>query len=83
VLPVGGIKEKILAARAADVSEIYLPTRNRNDIEEIDSVLREPLTFHYVDHVDDVLRSVLCPPTDHPVVEGRADPSPPVGSPVN
>jgi ATP-dependent Lon protease len=61
VLPVGGIKEKVLAARAAGVSEIYLPERNRKDIEEIDEVLRQPLTFHFVGQVDDVLRAVLAP----------------------
>jgi len=65
VLPVGGIKEKVLAARAAGVSEIFLPERNRRDIEEIDEVLRQPLTFHFVAQVDDVLRAVLAPaPTD-------------------
>jgi len=61
VLPVGGIKEKVLAARAAGVSQIYLPERNRKDIEEIDEVLRQPLTFHFVSQVDDVLHAVLAP----------------------
>jgi ATP-dependent Lon protease len=59
VLPVGGIKEKVLAARAAGINEIYLPSRNTKDVEEIDPVLREPLRFHYVEQADDVLRSVL------------------------
>ncbi len=61
VLPVGGIKEKVLAARAAGVTAIYLPERNRRDIEEIDPLLRESLTFRFVDQVDDVLREVLVP----------------------
>jgi ATP-dependent Lon protease len=61
VLPVGGIKEKVLAARAAGVTAIYLPARNRRDVEEIDPVLRQSLTFRFVDHVDDVLREVLVP----------------------
>jgi ATP-dependent Lon protease len=61
VLPVGGIKEKVLAARAAGVTAIYLPARNRRDVEEIDPVLRESLTFRFVDQVDDVLREVLVP----------------------
>jgi ATP-dependent Lon protease len=66
VLPVGGIKEKVLAARAAGVSEIYLPERNQKDIEEIDEVLRQPLTFHFVGQVDDVLRAVLAPAAPEP-----------------
>ena len=61
VLPVGGIKEKVLAARRAGVREIYLPERNRKDVEEIDRVLRSSLQFHFVDEVDDVLRDVLTP----------------------
>jgi ATP-dependent Lon protease len=59
VLPVGGIKEKVLAARRANVLELYVPARNRKDVEEIDEVLRKSMTFHYVDHVEDVLRDVL------------------------
>ena len=73
VLPVGGIKEKVLAARAAGVSEIYLPERNRKDIEEIDPVLRQPLTFHFVAQVDDVLREVLAPPSAQSVA-ARTEP---------
>ncbi len=61
VLPVGGIKEKILAARRANIGEIYVPARNRNDVEEIDAVLRESIVFHYVEHVDEVLRDILEP----------------------
>jgi ATP-dependent Lon protease len=59
VLPVGGIKEKVLAARAAGITEIFIPARNRKDVEEIDSVLRESLTFHYCEQVDDVLQHVF------------------------
>jgi ATP-dependent Lon protease len=80
VLPVGGIKEKVLAARAAGISEVYLPERNRKDVEEIDEVLRQPLTFHFVAQVDDVLGAVLVPPlsapsslrSDGPPAAGRA-----------
>jgi len=62
VLPVGGIKEKVLAARRAGVREIYMPERNRKDLEEIDPVLRNSLEFHFVDEVDDVLREVFTIP---------------------
>jgi ATP-dependent Lon protease len=61
VLPVGGIKEKVLAARRAGVREIYLPERNRKDVEEIDPILRSSVTFHFVDEVDEVLRDLLTP----------------------
>ena len=59
VLPVGGIKEKVLAARAAGITEIFIPARNRKDVEEIDQVLRESLEFRYVEQVDDVLKHVF------------------------
>ena len=59
VLPVGGIKEKVLAARRAGVAEVYLPARNRNDVEEIDAQLRASIQFHFVDEVDEVLKSVF------------------------
>jgi ATP-dependent Lon protease len=61
VLPVGGIKEKVLAARRANIRELYVPAHNRNDVEEIDEVLRSTMTFNYVEHVDEVLRDVLEP----------------------
>jgi ATP-dependent Lon protease len=62
VLPVGGIKEKVLAARRAGVREIYIPERNRKEVEEIDPVLRNSIEFHFVDEVDEVLREVLSMP---------------------
>ncbi|MEE8312140.1 MAG: endopeptidase La [Candidatus Binatia bacterium] len=61
VLPVGGIKEKMLAARRAGIREIFVPGRNRKDVEEIDASLREGISFHYVDEVGEVLHSVLEP----------------------
>jgi ATP-dependent Lon protease len=62
VLPVGGIKEKVLAARRAGVREIYMPERNRKDLDEIDPVLKNSLQFHFVEEVDDVLRDVFAVP---------------------
>jgi ATP-dependent Lon protease len=62
VLPVGGIKEKVLAARAAGIAHVFLPDRNQADVEEIkgDDVL-EGIEFTYVDHVGAVLGRVLRP----------------------
>ncbi len=59
VLPVGGIKEKILAARRAGIHEIILSNENRKDIEEIKPVYIEGLTFHYVSDILEVLSLAL------------------------
>jgi ATP-dependent Lon protease len=59
VLPVGGIKEKILAAKRSGIKEIILSTKNKKDIGEIEKVYLKGLTFHYVDVIDDVLKIAL------------------------
>ncbi|MEA5260169.1 endopeptidase La [Arcicella aquatica] len=59
VLPVGGIKEKILAAKRAGIQEIILCHKNRKDVEEITPSYISDLTFHYVDMVDEVLQIAL------------------------
>ena len=59
VLPVGGIKEKILAAKRSGIKEIILSQRNRRDILEIEKQYIKGLTFHYVDTVDEVLNRAL------------------------
>ncbi|HEX8061420.1 MAG TPA: endopeptidase La, partial [Cyclobacteriaceae bacterium] len=59
VLPVGGIKEKILAAKRGGIKEIILSSKNKKDINEIEKQYVKGLTFHYVDHVDDVLKIAL------------------------
>lgn len=56
VLPVGGIKEKILAAKRSGIREIILSEKNRKDISEIEQHYLRGLTFRYVDSVDDVLK---------------------------
>jgi ATP-dependent Lon protease len=51
VLPVGGIKEKVLAARAAGLSKVFLPSRNEADIDEIEGEdVLTGISFVYVDH---------------------------------
>ena len=55
VLPVGGIKEKILAAKRAKITTIILCDKNRKDIEEIESHYLKGMTFHYVGEVQEVL----------------------------
>ena len=59
VLPVGGIKEKILAAKRANIKEIILCERNRRDIEEITADYVKGLTFHYVKNMREVLDLAL------------------------
>ncbi len=55
VLPVGGVKEKVLAALRAGVKEIILPDRNRKDLHEVPKDLQEQLTFHFAKRIDEVL----------------------------
>jgi ATP-dependent Lon protease len=59
VLPVGGIKEKILAAKRADIKDIILSEENRKDISEIKDIYIKGLTFHYVDNIMQVLDTAL------------------------
>ncbi|MGN0214888.1 MAG: endopeptidase La [Muribaculaceae bacterium] len=61
VLPVGGIKEKILAAKRAGITDIMLCRDNKKDIDEIKEVYLKGLTFHYVDTIKDVLDFALLP----------------------
>jgi len=59
VLPVGGIKEKILAAKRANIKEIILCQENKSDIDEIKPEYLEGLSFHYVKEMSDVLKYAL------------------------
>ena len=59
VLPVGGIKEKILAAKRAGITEIILCEENRKDIAEIKESYLEGLTFHYVTTIKEVIDLAL------------------------
>lgn len=72
VLPVGGIKEKVLAARRAGIQTVILPRQNENDLAKIPEELRRDMTFVLADTIDDVLRVALTP-------DGEAPP-PPHGS---
>lgn len=69
VLPVGGIKEKILAAKRAGITQIVMCEENRKDIEEIPQVYLEGLTFHFVKNVTDVWALALTDEkVDNPMV---------------
>jgi len=73
VLPVGGIKEKVLAARRVGIREIILPRQNEKNVnEDLNEDLRRELTIHYVHSVDEVLLLALMPPSTA-VAKARAD----------
>jgi ATP-dependent Lon protease len=59
VLPVGGIKEKVLAAHRAGIREVILPSRNERDLEDVPEDLRRQISFVFVDDAEDVLRHAL------------------------
>ena len=61
VLPVGGIREKVLAAARAGVKQVVLPKRNEIDLDEVPDEIRKKLTFHLADRVDEVLAVALKP----------------------
>jgi ATP-dependent Lon protease len=61
VLPIGGLKQKVLAAHAAGLTDVILPERNRADLDDVPEDVREQLSFHPVMTVDEVLELALEP----------------------
>jgi len=61
VLPVGGIKQKVLAAHRAGLTDVILPARNGGDLDELPQSVLEAVRFHLVDHVDEALAVALEP----------------------
>ena len=59
VLPVGGIKEKVLAAHRAGIKEIILPAWNQKDLEDVPANIKKEIRFHFVDKMKDVLELAL------------------------
>jgi ATP-dependent Lon protease len=69
VLPIGGVKEKVLAAIQAGIATVMLPARNRKDIEDVPEKARNRIRFVWLDRVDDAIEAALNPPqTDEPDV---------------
>ena len=62
VLPIGGVKQKVLAAHAAGLTEVILPERNAPDLDDVPQDVRETMRFHPVKSVDEVLAIALEPP---------------------
>lgn len=73
VLPVGGIRDKVLAAHRAGIKEIILPQDNKDDIDEIAEDVRAELNFTLTEHMDQVLEKALHPETDQPRSNDGAD----------
>jgi ATP-dependent Lon protease len=59
VLPIGGLKQKVLAAHAAGLTDVVIPERNRGDLDDVPEHVREELTFHPVMSLDEVLEFAL------------------------
>jgi ATP-dependent Lon protease len=59
VLPIGGVKQKVLAAHRAGLTEVVLPSRNGPDLEDVPAAVRASMTFHLAESVTDVLAVAL------------------------
>jgi ATP-dependent Lon protease len=85
VLPIGGLKEKVLAAKLAGIQQVIVPKLNRRDLADIPTTITDGLTFHFVDHMDEVLELALLDadqrqpdvtPTGEPVAIAAEQPQP-------
>jgi ATP-dependent Lon protease len=74
VLPIGGLKEKILAARRAHIETIVFPKLNKKDLDEVPVHLRRGMAFHMVDNVEEVLALALIPPPAPKIPTGAKTP---------
>jgi ATP-dependent Lon protease len=63
VLPVGGIKEKVLAARRSGITTVILPKKNEKDLEEVPDQVKKDMKFHFVQKMDEVIQIALKPQT--------------------
>src|SRR4029079_8827216 len=61
VLPIGGLKQKVLAAHAAGLTDVVIPERNRGDLEDVPEEVRDAMSFHPVLSIDEVLPLALEP----------------------
>jgi ATP-dependent Lon protease len=80
VLPIGGVKEKVLAAARAGLDTVILPKRNEPDLDDLPEEVRNKISFVLVESVDEVFEHALCPPhrvTD-PVASAGEGPVEPV-----
>ena len=76
VLPVGGIKEKVIAAKSAGIKRVILPSKNRKDLEDVSQSVREALEFEFVDEIDQVLELAFGEPLKNRQWSGPGVPLP-------
>ncbi|MBC8161138.1 MAG: hypothetical protein H7Z42_07950, partial [Roseiflexaceae bacterium] len=69
VLPVGGVKEKVLAAHRAGITTVILPQRNQDDLDDIPDGVRSALSVVFAEHVGQALEAALAPQASEPPVE--------------
>ena len=65
VLPIGGVKQKVLAAHAAGLTDVVLPERNRGDLDDVPQEVRDAMSFHFAMTIDEVLAATLEPAPVH------------------
>jgi ATP-dependent Lon protease len=76
VLPIGGVKEKVLGAQRAGIRRVILPKANEPDLEDVPHEVREQLEFHAVTHLEEILELALLPEAEETVEEASAAPGP-------
>ena len=87
VLPIGGVKEKVLAAQRAGLDTVILPYRNEKDLDDVPENIRKEMTFIFAEYVDDVLSAALSPAVPrtgangHTLVDGIELPREPLSMP--
>jgi ATP-dependent Lon protease len=72
VLPIGGVKEKVLAALRAGITTVMLPSRNEKDLEDVPADAKAKLEFVFLDRIDDAIAFAIGDPAEEPVPELRA-----------
>ena len=72
-LPIGGLKEKVLGAHRAGITHIILPKENEADIEDVPDEVRQQLTFHTVENLEEVLKIALEPDKDATAVAEKRE----------
>ena len=77
VLPIGGVKEKVLAATRAGITTVMLPARNQKDLEDVPDAARKQVRFVWLERVDDAIAAALNPPgeRDEPEVSAATRPA--------
>ena len=76
VLPIGGIKEKVLAARRAKIDTVIMPSLNERDLEDINEAIRKDMHFIFVDDIRDVFKAALLPEAALGVTKSRTPKTP-------